>query len=247
MHQPRIIKTILIDDEPEARDVLATLLEAFPAVEVVAIADNADSGLAQILKHHPDLVFIDIKMPRKTGFDLAADLRNLNLNPVVVFVTAYDEYAIRAFKFAAFDYLLKPVDPGALAETIKRFSVMHSNADFNHKVDHLLSHLHHTDRIRLNTRAGFLLIDPMEVLYATAEGNYTAIHFSASQTETVTMNLGSLLELFPAGHFTRISRSAAINRANLYRVDRKKRICELRKDGTYIQLDVSKGFIRDLE
>ncbi|MCX6305674.1 MAG: LytTR family DNA-binding domain-containing protein [Bacteroidetes bacterium] len=241
------IRTILIDDEAQARDVLSILLLKHPEVAIVAVANDADAGLEQIVKHRPDLVFLDIQMPRKTGFDLIAELRSLNLQTAVVFVTAYDEYAIRAFKVAAFDYLLKPIDPFALSDTLRRYTAMRSVADFNQKVDHLLHHLHHDDRIRMNTRAGFLLIDPMEILYATADGNYTVIHFSALQSEVVTMNIGTLFELLPAGHFSRISRSAMINRSFLYRVDRKKRICELRKDGANTQLDVSAGFIRKLE
>jgi two-component system LytT family response regulator len=246
MNRIEPIKTILIDDEAEARDVLMNLLQGYPQIEVAGTADNADSGLELIVKFHPDLVFLDIRMPRKTGFDLVTDLRNLDLNPVIVFVTAYDEYAIRAFKVAAFDYLLKPVDPEALADTLKRYSTIRTNLDFNRKVDHLLRHLHHDDRIRVNTRSGFLLIDPNEILYGTADGNYTVIHFSPSQSELVTMNIGSLLVLLPSGHFSRISRSAIINRSYLYRIDRKKRICELRKDEAVVRLDVSRDCIREL-
>ncbi len=110
MNVIKSIKTILIDDEAEARDVLSTLLALHHEVDLVATADNADAGLDLIVKYQPDLVFLDIRMPRKTGFDLVSELRGPSLNPVIVFVTAYDEYAIQAFKVAAFDYLLKPVD-----------------------------------------------------------------------------------------------------------------------------------------
>jgi two-component system LytT family response regulator len=213
----------------------------------VATADSADSGLESIMKFNPDLVFLDIRMPIKTGFDLVSELRNLNLDPVIVFVTAYDEYAIQAFKVTAFDYLLKPVDPDALADTLNRYSGSRAATDFRQKVDHLLHHLHHDDRIRVNTRSGFLLIDPAEIAYVLADGNYSEIFFSLTQSEVVTINLGSLLEMLPDGHFLRLSRSAFVNRAFLYRVDRKKRICELRKDGVVIQLDVTRDFIRGFE
>jgi two-component system LytT family response regulator len=246
MNETKRIKTVLVDDEAEARDVLAVLLSRYHQVEIVAAADSADSGLESIMKFNPDLVFLDIRMPHKTGFDLVAQLRNRNLNPVIVFITAYDEYAIQAFKVAAFDYLLKPVDPEALADTLNRYSASRADTDFRQKVDHLLRHLHHDDRIRVNTRAGFLLIDPTEIMHATADGNYTVIHFAASRSEVVTMNIGSLLKLLPEGHFIRISRSAMVNRSFLYRVDRKKRMCELRKDGVAIQLEVSRDFIREL-
>ncbi|MFZ4521500.1 MAG: LytR/AlgR family response regulator transcription factor [Bacteroidales bacterium] len=246
MNKPALIRTILIDDEAEARDVLAILLRNHPGIEIIATAADADSGRLLIQQHLPDLVFLDIQMPRKSGFDLVSELRSLDLNPAIIFVTAYDEYAIRAFKVAAFDYILKPVDPRALADTLRRFSAQRVASDFSQKVDHLLHHLHHDDRIRLNTRAGFLLIDPMEILHAKADGNYTVITFTNGLAEIVTINLGSLMELLPAGHFYRVSRSAAINRSFLFRVDRKKRLCELRKDGLTTQLQVSADFIKGL-
>ncbi len=86
----------------------------------------------------------------------------------------------------------------------------------------------------------------MEIFFAKADGNYTIIHFTETQTEVVTLNIGSLLELLPAGHFSRISRSALMNLGFLYKVDRKKRICELRKDGSMIRLEVSRDLIKDL-
>lgn len=247
MYQTETIKTILVDDEAESRDVLSSLLQKHPEIEIAGMAGDADSGLELIVKLHPGLVFLDIQMPRKTGFDLVAGLRDLDLNPAIVFVTAYDEYAIRAFKVAAFDYLLKPVDPDALAATLKRYATFIDAVDFRQKVDHLLHHLHRDDRIRLNTRTGYLLIDPLEISHAIADGNYTVIHFPTAHTEVVTLNIGSLLAMLPAGHFLRISRFAIINRSFLYRVDRKKRICELRKDGVRIELEVSRDFIRELE
>jgi two-component system LytT family response regulator len=239
-------KTIIIDDEAEARDVLFALLQGHPEIDVVATAEDADGGLEAIVKHTPDLIFLDIRMPRKTGFDMVHELRNLQLNPAIIFVTAYDEYAIQAFKVAAFDYLLKPVDPADLAETVNRFQKNRTAADFVQKIDHLLHHLHHDDRLKLNTRAGFLLIDPAEVFYATADGNYTVINFTSDQSEIVTLNLGSLFKLLPHKHFVRISRSTLVNLSYLYRIDRKKRTCELRKDSISIPLPVSREFIRDI-
>jgi two-component system LytT family response regulator len=247
MNQKQSIKTILIDDEAEAREVLSVLLTKHAEIEIVGVAGDVDSGIALIRDYHPDLVFLDIRMPRKTGFDLVEELRSMNLHPVIVFVTAYDEYAINAFKVSAFDYLLKPIDPASLSDTLNRYTEKRTAEDFKQKVDHLLHHLHHDDRIRLNIRSGFLLIDPMELLYAVADGNYTVIYFSEQQTEVVTLNIGTLLNLLPAGHFSRISRFAIINRSFLYRIDRKKRTCELRKDGSVTELEVSKDFIRGLD
>lgn len=246
MNTAHNIKTLLVDDEPGAIEVLQSLLKLHPDIEVVGHAADAYTGLELIKTLQPDLVFLDVRMPRKSGFDLVKDLHNHQLDPFTIFVTAYDEYAIRAFKVSAFDYLLKPVDPDALSDTLRRFRVRRSEREFGSKFDHLLKHLHHEDRIRLNTRSGFLLIDPDEIMYALAEGNYTTLYFTPSRSELVTMNIGKLMEMLPEGHFVRISRSALINRATIYRVERKKRICELRSEGEHVILEISGDHLRDL-
>lgn len=240
------IHIIIIDDEAEARDVLAVLLSAHDLVRVVATAGDAETGLELIQLHEPDLIFLDIQMPGKTGLELVADIHGLAIDAAIVFVTAYDEFAIRAFKVSAFDYLLKPVDPDALADTLKRYSADCRTSDFGLKVDQLLKQMRHDNRVRLATRTGFLMIDPAEIVHATADGNYSVIHLSPSRSEIVSLNLGALFDLLPADEFSRISRSEIVNNSMIFRVDRKKRVCEVRKDGETIILQVSRDFMRFL-
>jgi two-component system, LytTR family, response regulator len=115
------MKVILVDDERLARKELTGLLAAYPEIEIAAECANVDEAREAIKKHHPDLIFLDIQMPGKTGFDLFEELNEL---PEVIFVTAYDDYAIKAFEVNALDYLLKPVDPQRLDETMKK--ILHS-------------------------------------------------------------------------------------------------------------------------
>ena len=241
------VRTVVIDDEAEAREVLITLLRPFPEIDLVGTAESADRGVELILRENPDLVFLDIQMPRKNGFELVSALRGLNPPPVIVFVTAYDEYAIRAFKVSAFDYLLKPVDPDILAETLRRYKALKTSRDFSARVDHLLQHLHHDDRLRINTRSGYLMLDPSEILYAMADGNYTRIITAGGPDEVATMNLGIFYERMPAGRFARLSRSLIVNRSHIYRIDRKKRTCELRKGVITVTLDISISFLKEME
>src|SRR5215204_6268624 len=112
-----MIKTIIIDDERLARNELKKLLMDFPEIEVVAEAANAGEGVEKIENINPDLVFLDIQMPGKTGFDMLAELDRA---PNVIFTTAYDEYALKAFEVNALDYLLKPVEPKRLADAIQK-------------------------------------------------------------------------------------------------------------------------------
>jgi two-component system LytT family response regulator len=115
-----MIKTIIIDDERLARNELKKLLMDFPEIEVIAEAANASEGIEKIDSLNPDLIFLDIQMPGKTGFDMLAEL---DRSPSVIFTTAYDEYALKAFEVNALDYLLKPVEPKRLADAIQKLHV----------------------------------------------------------------------------------------------------------------------------
>ena len=108
-------KAIIIDDERLARNELKKLLQEFPEVEVIGEAANANEGIEKIESLNPDLVFLDIQMPGKTGFDM---LTQIERAPHVIFVTAYDEYALKAFEVNALDYLMKPVEPKRLADAL---------------------------------------------------------------------------------------------------------------------------------
>src|SRR5204863_3195613 len=113
------MKAIIIDDERLARTELKKLLQDFPEVEIIDEAANAEEGIAKIESLHPDLVFLDIQMPGKTGFDM---LSQLERTPQVIFTTAYDEFALKAFEVNALDYLLKPIEPKRLADAIQKLN-----------------------------------------------------------------------------------------------------------------------------
>src|SRR6266480_7392937 len=111
------MRAIIIDDERLARTELKKLLQEFPEVEIIDEAANAEEGITKIESQHPDLIFLDIQMPGKTGFDMLARLER---TPQVIFTTAYDEFALKAFEVNALDYLLKPVEPKRLADAIQK-------------------------------------------------------------------------------------------------------------------------------
>src|ERR1019366_9589363 len=133
-------KAIIIDDERLARNELKKLLQEFPDVEVIGEAANANEGIEKIESHNPDLVFLDIQMPGKSGFDM---LTQIERAPHVIFVTAYDEYALKAFEVNALDYLMKPVEPKRLADALQK---LHLEDDKEPLQDHDIS----TNRSILN-------------------------------------------------------------------------------------------------
>src|SRR4051812_32595943 len=123
-----MIKAIIIDDERLARNELKKLLTDFPEIEVVAEAANANEGMEKIENLAPELIFLDIQMPGKTGFDMLAEMDRI---PNVIFTTAYDEYALKAFEVNALDYLLKPIEPRRLADAIQKIGTHEERDDHN--------------------------------------------------------------------------------------------------------------------
>jgi DNA-binding NarL/FixJ family response regulator len=116
------ITTILVDDEPEALERLEFLLNYFKEIKILAKFTNVDKALEGVIKLKPDIVFIDVEMPEKNGFEFVREIKDKNVFPAFIFVTAYEQYAIKAIKESAFDYLIKPIDIDELSQTIKRFS-----------------------------------------------------------------------------------------------------------------------------
>ncbi len=241
------IHTIIIDDETAGREVMLALLERIPEVQLMAVCDGADAGLEAILRLSPELVFLDVQMPVKSGIDVVRELLNHEINTTVVFVTAYEKYAIQAIKLAAFDFLLKPVDPDELHEVIRKFQAKKLQHQHNSKFDDLLRQLNHEDRIRLNTRSGFILVDPSEIIYIQADGNYSEIFLSSQRREIVTQHLGSLVEMLPGEKFMRASRSCLINLTYLRKVDRKNRECRLERDGEAFSVHISRDLIQNFD
>jgi len=222
------IRIAIVDDEPACRGVLRNILRRdFPDVQVIGEAGSVAEGMDMLQQETPDLLLLDVEMPGKSGFDLLADLRKVDLHPAVIFQTAFDHYAIRAIKNSAFDYLLKPVDQEALLEALARFRSSGRLQRLDEKIDALCHHLDRHRKIRFNTRQGFILVDPTEIAYCLADWNYTELHLADGARIVVTLNIGKIEETLDPTHFIRISRSVIINRNFLKSVDKKKRQCLL--------------------
>lgn len=213
-----LMTSMIVDDETDARDRMACLLEKCEHINnLESIAHPADA-LKMIQQHKPDLLFVDVEMPGMSGFDLVRQIHAKELNPRIVFVTAYSQYAIKAIKAGAFDFLLKPVDIDELRETVERL-LKESNiqADRNERLHPTL------ERIRFNTRSGFKLVDPADILYCEADGAYTVVYLTNGSELTDSNYLSLVEKKLPNGLFIRINRSLLVNMAYIQRIDRKKR------------------------
>lgn len=237
---------MIVEDEICAQNILEDMLSELPEIKVADKVTNVDDAIVSTVNHHPDLVFLDINLPGKNGFELIHELNNLHIIPIYIFVTAYNDYAISAIRHSAFDYLLKPINPAELRATIDRLKYSFSRDDLRDRLDILLDNVHKT-KLRFNNRTGFVFIDPAEIIYCRADGNYTEIIIAEGQVELVTLNIGSVEEMLPGHQFLRISRSIIINQKYLSRICRKARICLLDKDHSRFQLDISKSYLKQID
>jgi len=162
------IAILIVDDEPEARDLLVILLRQIEGIRIVGMAENVDVALSLVDEKSPDLILLDIQMPGKNGFELVSKLRETGRDTGYIFITAFDDYAIRALRATAFDYLLKPVDPKELSRAIGSFREEWKRKVLSDSVDNLLSNLGIGRRLKLNTRTGFMVINPMDIVYCLA-------------------------------------------------------------------------------
>jgi two-component system LytT family response regulator len=212
-----MIKALLVDDERLARVELRRLLEAHPDVTILAEASQIDEALVAVSEKRPDLVFLDIQMPGATGFDILEKLEPPL--PEVVFVTAYDEHALKAFEYNALDYLLKPVDPERLAETLQRARAKIGARNKPEPEAPAPTHkLGENDRVfvREGDRCWLLPVGDIEMI--EADGNYSIVHFGKN-APMLSRSLSSLEERLDPAVFFRANRSQIINLRHVKDVD----------------------------
>jgi two-component system LytT family response regulator len=239
----KLLRAIIIEDEEESLLLLQNLLNINGLAEVIGSEADPRKAVELIVSVNPDILFLDIKMPRKSGFEVLDDLRKIkSVNPYIVFTTAYDEYAIKAFEYAAFDYLLKPIEPHRLKDTIFR-CIDSRMSGINQKHEVLLESF---KKLMFRNISGIVFVDPAEVVYIEASGNYSVFHLCNNRTETVTSILGKVEDQLPSERFFRIGRSYIINLDYLKKVNTKKPQCILNKNGIEFKCDISRDRIGDL-
>ena len=215
------ITAVIVDDEQDARDGLERqIIDLLPNLNIIAKAENAQNALEIIIDEHPDLVFLDIQMPVNDGFWLANKLNKLQNSTSIIFVTAFDEYAIEAIKYAAFDFLTKPVIPELLKESVDRFVANKDNGNLNEKLENLKAFLQQR-KIKFNIYNGFIMVSPTDIVYCEAEKNYCNIYLSNGKKEFITSQLGFIEKKLVESSFVKISRSTIINLDYLENYNRK--------------------------
>jgi two-component system LytT family response regulator len=201
------MRAIIIDDERLARAELRKLLQDFPEVEVVDEAANAEEGIAKIEAQNPDLIFLDIQMPGKTGFDMLASLER---SPNVIFTTAYDEYALKAFEVNALDYLLKPVEPKRLADAIQKLHFAEAKEPTGNGEHINRSLLTEVDQVFVKDGERCWFVKLSDIRLFESVGNYAKVFFGNNKP-LILKSLNALEERLDEKTFFRANRKHIIN------------------------------------
>src|SRR5580698_6983801 len=203
-----MIRAIIIDDERLARNELKKLLLDFPEIEVIAEAANAAEGVEKIDSLNPDLIFLDIQMPGKTGFDMLSELERA---PNVIFTTAYDEYALKAFEVNALDYLLKPVEPKRLADAIQKLHVEEDKEPVNESdISTNKSILNEHDQVFVKDGERCWFVKLSDIRLFESVGNYAKVYFGPNKP-LILKSLNALEERLDEKVFFRANRKNIVN------------------------------------
>jgi two-component system LytT family response regulator len=203
-----MIRAIIIDDERLARNELKKLLLDFPEIEVIAEAANAAEGVERIDSLTPDLIFLDIQMPGKTGFDMLAELERA---PNVIFTTAYDEYALKAFEVNALDYLLKPVEPKRLADALQKLQIEEDKEPMSdHTISINRSILNEHDQVFVKDGERCWFVKLSDIRLFESVGNYAKVYFGPNKP-LILKSLNALEERLDEKVFFRANRKHIVN------------------------------------
>ena len=218
-----MLKVLLIDDEERATDALRLMIEkTIPEIKQVFVCNDSRKAAEMIHAYQPALVFLDIQMPHLNGFQLLEKMPNKNFK--IIFTTAYNEYAIQAIRFSAFDYLLKPIDTEELQSSVVRF--LETNEDYKQQFELLKNIMHNIQapsaedfRLALPTKEGVHFLMPHEIIRCEAVGNYTKFFTDKNRTYLISKTLGDYDALLTPHNFIRTHKSHLVNKKFISFID----------------------------
>ncbi|MCD4747129.1 MAG: LytTR family DNA-binding domain-containing protein [Bacteroidales bacterium] len=214
-----MISIVIIDDEPKARETIINILKLSKAgINIVGQAEDVSSGYDIIILKNPDLVLLDINLPDGTGFDLLKKFEKINFK--VIFITAYEEHAIKAFKFNALDYILKPVTAGDLIQAVEKAGESIYKEETGIQLSALLSNLNKIKKIVLKTAESIHLINVKDIIRCESDVNYTIFHLINDEKLMVSKTLKEYTELLESVGFFRTHQSHLVNLDHIVRYDK---------------------------
>jgi len=237
-------KIVIIDDENRTRDLIARMIDSF-GFDVVTIpeGENVQSGIEAIEKHQPDIVFLDIQMPDGTGFDVIRSIDNKTFE--VIFITAHEEFAIKAIKFSALDYLLKPIDSTELKAALEKALDTIDEKKESSQFEALQKNINPTEKRRLvlKTQESVHVVELDQIIRCEADRNYTSFFLKDNKKILVSKTLKDYETLLSGHNFLRVQQSHLVNIDYVDRYDKKNGGAVVMKDGSEVPLSPAK---RDL-
>lgn len=209
-----MIRALIIDDEKHCCDNLQWQLKTYcPEIDVVSTCNNAEKGIQQIRHHQPQLIFLDVEMPGMSGFEMLENLKEINFD--IIFTTAFDQYAIRAIKFGALDYLIKPIDKDELLQAVNKF-LNRTQRDSLKQLNALLTHIKKSSdlsfqKIALPTLHGYELVSLNTIMFCESSSNYTNIRLNDGQHLLISRTLKDVQDLLDMQPFFRVHNSYIVN------------------------------------
>jgi two-component system, LytTR family, response regulator len=237
-----MIKTIIVDDEPDCCESLSILLKrSCPEVSIAAVCYSAEKALSVIKEIKPRLVFLDIEMPNMNGFEMLEKLPSTDFE--LVFTTSYDQYAIRAIRFSALDYLLKPIDPKELQEAVQKVQ-NRLQRPFSQQLEILLQKINQPanpiQRIALPTMEGLRLVPVENIISCASDGNYTTFFMKDKQKIVVSRSLKEMEDLLDEYSFFRVHNSYMVNMNEIDRFIKGEGGYLIMSDGSSVDVSRSK-------
>jgi two-component system, LytTR family, response regulator len=230
-----MIRAIIVDDEESCRETLLSALKKYcPQVHVLGQAKSVKTGLALILEMKPDLVFLDVQMPDGTGFDLLGKIKEINFK--TIFATAFDTFAVKAFKFSAIDYLLKPVDPEELVSAVSKLDSGNRLDELNLKLEALLGNKNNFEKIALPAMDGIRLIRLNDIIRCESDSNYTYFFTTAKEKIVVTRTLKEYEEMLTPMKFFRVHQSHLVNLAHVVKYIKGEGGSVIMDDGSEVEV-----------
>ena len=238
-----MIRTIIVDDEPRARESLRLILNKFfPDFDIVGEASGVEEAFNVITKEKPKVVFLDIKMPDGSGFDLLKKFQQIDFR--VVFVTAFEEYALDAIKFSAFDYILKPVNTNEIRETIAKLNIdLNQNDDIVLKMKAFFENMEgkqNQKKIVLKTAESIHLVALSSIVRCESDCNYTWVYFDNQPKILISKSLKYFEDLLTNYGFIRVHQSHLVNLNFVSRIDKVDGGVLVFYDGTQVPVSVRK-------
>jgi len=229
------ITCIIVDDEPSKSSVLEQNLREREDVNVLATISNPVEAASSIVAHKPDIIFMDIQMPGKGGFEVIEELHQKKYEgSEIIFITEYDAFATKAFEYAAFDYLLKPIDASRLRVTLDRFRTGKKELLLR-RTEKLLSMLN--EKV-FPTRKGLVVIEPIDIVYAEADEEITCLYFKNRRQEIILQSIDVLEESLNSSLFVRIAENVIINLKALTKIELSNNLCYMNMEGQKIKLHI---------